>query len=307
LPLPKAGWPHRPAPGRGRGGGWNRSLNYSVQFTHFAARLQAAILRQNNGQKKGRNRWFHATRLVNEVGRGLASPWPCVYDMCKELETGVSNPESFIEEVTDEVRRDRLFAIFRKYGWIGIVLVLAIVGGTAYTEWDKARHQAEAVTFGDALMDALDEADPQARRAALIAAETVTDGDAEKLALQKLLLASDPQENREASLTALAAVIADQNVSPMYRDLAVLRQVILSGSDMEIGARRAALDPLAIPGRPFRTLALEQLAYLSVESGDIEAAITQLRSVSADQEAPAGLRQRASQMIVALGGESAQG
>ena len=30
----------------------------------------------------------------------------------------MSNPDSFIEEVTEEVRRDKLFALFRKYGWI---------------------------------------------------------------------------------------------------------------------------------------------------------------------------------------------
>ena len=39
----------------------------------------------------------------------------------------MSNPESFIEEVTEEVRRDRLFAAFRKYGWIGVLLVLLTV------------------------------------------------------------------------------------------------------------------------------------------------------------------------------------
>ena len=47
----------------------------------------------------------------------------------------MSNNESFIDEVTEEVRRDRLFAMFRKYGWIGVVLVLGVVGGAAYTDW----------------------------------------------------------------------------------------------------------------------------------------------------------------------------
>ncbi|TKA95741.1 hypothetical protein FAZ78_15205, partial [Cereibacter changlensis] len=69
--------------------------------------------------------------------------------------------------------------------------------------------------------------------------------------------------------------------------------------------RRALLDGIAAAGRPFRPLALEQMAYLSVEAGETEAAITQLRALTTDQEAPAGLRQRAQQMIVALGGETA--
>ena len=54
----------------------------------------------------------------------------------------MSNPDSFIDEVTEAVRRDRLFAMFRKYGWIGAVLVLGVVGGSAWIEWSKARAMA---------------------------------------------------------------------------------------------------------------------------------------------------------------------
>ncbi len=32
----------------------------------------------------------------------------------------MSSQDSFVDEVTDELRRDRLFAAFRKYGWIGV-------------------------------------------------------------------------------------------------------------------------------------------------------------------------------------------
>lgn len=219
----------------------------------------------------------------------------------------MSNPESFIEEVTEEVRRDRLFALFRKYGWIGVVLILCLVGGAAYNEWQKAKTKSEAQAFGETLLSALDQTTPADRRAALQGAGAAASGNPDQAALQQLLLASDPAEDRAAALAALEAVAADQSVSEIYRDLATLRRVILAGKDLDISVRRAALDPIAIPGRAFRTLALEQMAYLSVEAGEVDAAITQLRALSSDQEAPAGLRQRASQMIVALGGESAAG
>ncbi|QCO54506.1 hypothetical protein EOK75_00905 [Pseudorhodobacter turbinis] len=219
----------------------------------------------------------------------------------------MSNPESFIEEVTEEVRRDRLFAMFRKYGWIGAVLVILIVGGAAYTEWQKASRATESQAFGDTLLAALDQDTPEARRSALIAADLAAGDAPDKLALQKLLVASDTTGDKASILAALDAVIADTRLAPTYRDLATLRRVILAGTDMEVSARRAALDPLAIPGRPFRTLALEQLAYLMVETGDVEGAISQLQALSQDQEAPTGLRQRAAQMIAALGGETAEG
>lgn len=215
----------------------------------------------------------------------------------------MSNPESFIEEVTEEVRRDRLFAIFRKYGWIGVALVLLIVGGAAYNEWSKAKTRAEAQAFGDAVLSALDNETSEARQTALAAVPVSGD----RVAILNLLLASDPAQDRAGTLAALEKVATNDSLPQSYRDLAVLRRVIVAGDAVPAADRRASLDTIAAPGRPFRTLALEQLAYLSVETGDIEAALNTFRTLSTDQEAPAGLRQRAAQMIVALGGETREG
>ena len=51
---------------------------------------------------------------------------------------GLSNHDSFIDEVTEEVRRDRLFAAFRKYGWIGVLLV-----AVSYTHLDVYKRQPQ--------------------------------------------------------------------------------------------------------------------------------------------------------------------
>lgn len=210
----------------------------------------------------------------------------------------MSNPESFIDEVTEEVRRDRLFAIFRKYGWIGVVLVLGVVGGTAYNEWSKSQAAARAQAFGDNVLEALDVGGTQERRSAL----SSVPADGGQKAILDLLLASDPAENRAETLAALARLAADQSQPQSYRDLAVLRQTMIAGSEMSIADRRAALDPIAAPGRAFRPLALEQLAYLLIEDGKTDEAIAALRSLTTEQEAPAGLRRRAEQVIIALGG-----
>ncbi|MDP3959810.1 MAG: hypothetical protein Q8Q26_07065 [Pseudorhodobacter sp.] len=215
----------------------------------------------------------------------------------------MSNPESFIEEVTEEVRRDRLFAMFRKYGWIGVLLVVLIVGGAAVTEWRKASNRVAAQAFGDAVMVALEQGTAPERRAALAAVPASGD----RAAILNLMLASDPTDDRAGTLAALDQVAADATLPASYRDLAVLRRVVLSGTEMALAERRAALDPIAAPGRPFRPLALEQLAYLLVEAGDTAGAIAALQALSQDQEAPSGLRQRATQMIVALGFDAATG
>ena len=213
----------------------------------------------------------------------------------------MSNPESFIDEVTEEVRRDKLFGYFRRFGWIGIVVVLLIVGGAAYREYQIAAKQAESEVFGDAVLTALDQDDPAARSAALAAVQA----PGQRRALLGLLQSSDPETDKAATLAALASVADDATLPASYRDLAVLRRVIVAGSDLPVADRRALLDPIAAPGRPYRTLALEQLALLSVESGDAPAAITALEALRQDQEATPGLRRRAEQVIVALGGKPA--
>ncbi|MDT8856241.1 hypothetical protein RNZ50_14665 [Paracoccaceae bacterium Fryx2] len=215
----------------------------------------------------------------------------------------MSNPDSFINEVTEEVRRDRLFAMFRRYGWIAVLLVILIVGGAGFNEWQKANRQSQAQAFGDAVMGAMEAATPEARSSALAAVSAAGD----RAAVQNLLLASDPGTDRAGALVALDKVAADAALPVAYRDLAVLRRVLLAGADMPAADRRAALDAIAAPGRPFRPLALEQLAYLQAEAGDTAAAITALQALVVDQQAPSGLRQRASQMIVALGGEVTAG
>jgi hypothetical protein len=213
----------------------------------------------------------------------------------------VSNPDSFIEEVTEEVRRDRLFALFRRYGWIGLLVVLGIVGGAGWSEWRKAQDAARAEAFGDAVLDALDLGAPEERFAALQAVPA----DGAQVAIQQLLLASDPTTDRAATIAALDRLAKDSTQPASYRDLAVLRHVVLAGADLPVADRRAALDPIAAPGRPYRTMALEQMAYLLVEEGRTEDAIAALTALMSDQEAPGGLRTRAGEMIVALGGEVA--
>lgn len=210
----------------------------------------------------------------------------------------MSTPDSFVDEVTDAVRRDRLFAAFRKYGWIGVVVVLLIVGGAGYNEWQKSKADARAQGFGDGVMDALAKADPAERATALAALPA--DGD--QKALLELLKASNPSVDKAAALAALDALAADTARPQIYRDLAVLKRVAIAGTDEPLADRRAALQAIDVPGRAMRVLAEEQLAYLLLEEGKRDEALKALLGLVQDQEAPPGMRQRVGLAITALGG-----
>lgn len=211
----------------------------------------------------------------------------------------MSNSDSFIDEVSDELRRDRLYAAFRRYGWIGGVVILAIVGGTAFTQWQKSRDAARAEGFGDALMEALDTGSAEARREALAAVPAT----GTQLVIRDLIAASDPGEDKAATLAALDAVIADASQPPRWRDLAILRRVGVAGTDQPLAERRAALEPIAAAGRPYAALAAEQLAYLLLEEGKKDEARAALSALTSSEAAGQALRARAAQVVTALGGE----
>ena len=63
--------------------------------------------------------------------------------------------DSFIEEVSEEVRRDKLFKYLKKYLWIGIIAIFIIVCIVAYNEWKKNYEKINYQLNGDELTLAL--------------------------------------------------------------------------------------------------------------------------------------------------------
>jgi hypothetical protein len=214
----------------------------------------------------------------------------------------VSNPDSFIDEVSEELRRDRLFAAMRRYGWIAVVLVLAVVGGASWNEWSKARFASAAEGFGDGVLAAVESGTLPERRAALAALPTTTPGQA---AVVQFLLAGSEDMPRAEALAALAQIEADAGLPASYRQLATLKRVALAGADLPLPERRAAVTPLAAPGQPFGPLAREHLALLLLEEGDRDGARAAFEALLREPDLASGLRQRVSQMIVVLGGSLA--
>lgn len=216
----------------------------------------------------------------------------------------MSNPDSFIDEVTEEVRRDRLYGILRRWGWVAVVLVILVVGGTTWQQIAQARAVEAAQARGDALLAALEVSGPEARAEALAAVEI--DGPA--AAVAGLLTAAAQQEagDTAAAVATLEAVASDMRAEPIYRELARLKALLLN-PDLAPADRIEALAPLAQPGAPFRLVALEAQALAQVAGGQTQDALATLGALLEDAEVSGGLRDRASAMIVALGGDLGDG
>lgn len=214
----------------------------------------------------------------------------------------MSDTDSFIEEVNEEVRRDQLYGYLRRYGWIAALVILGIVGGTAWTEYRKASARADAEALGDAMLAALATEDRDARISAL---EGITADAAEQRAIVQFQLASQQAdaEDTTAAIATLDALAVEGDIAPIYRQIAQFKSLVLQTESTPAADRRQAFEAMAQPGSVMRLLAEEQLALIDVAEGDAEAAIARYQLILSDAEVSQDLQQRALQVIVALGGE----
>jgi hypothetical protein len=209
----------------------------------------------------------------------------------------MADTDSFINEVTEEVRRDRLFAMFRRWAWLAVLVVVAVVGGAAFYEYQRAQAEAEAEAFGDAIIGALDLSEPAARIAAL---DAIDPPDEEGDILLALLAAGEATEaaGQRAAAERLRRAAEGADLAVRYRHLALLKAHMLAPAEPD--EARLVLGGLAEPGAPYAALAEEQLALLDLAEGDLDAGLERLRRLEIAAEATPGLQQRAAQLMVAL-------
>ena len=214
----------------------------------------------------------------------------------------MSNTDSFIDEVTEEVRRDRTFAYIKRYGWIVGLAVVVVVGGAAWNEWTKAQEQAEAEAFGDSLLDASTAETPEQRADALgmiEAPDATASAIVAQMRAQQLVEAGDT----EGAITALNEVAADGELPRIYRDIAAFKALLIAPETQDTDARRVSLEALAAPGAPLRLLALEELAYLEEGASNRDVAIETLTRILNDAEVAPDQRQRVRDALTALGAD----
>ena len=203
--------------------------------------------------------------------------------------------DNFIDEVFDDLRRERLFRLFRRWGWVIGVIVLAIIGTAAFLEWREARAEAAAEQRGEAILSALEVQNPEERLAALSALPA----EGGEGAVAAFLLAAEQQGagDPQAAVATLSSLAANGDVVPLYRDLAALKAQMTLGAE----ADPAALEALAAPGAPFRLLAQEQLALVQLQSGQTDEAVATFQAILQDAEVSPAQGGRIGALMTALG------
>jgi len=214
----------------------------------------------------------------------------------------VSDSDSFINEVSEEVRRDRMFALWRKYGPYVIGAIVLIVGAAGVKAYLDAQERSAAMAAGAELIAASEgDLDQQAEAMAELAGTASHDG-ARLMAELRAAGAIAASGDAAAAADAYDDIAASPAADALLQDFARFRAVMLRGADMAPGAFADALSPIANGAGPFRLLALEARGIALVRAGDQAAGEDELRAAYSDEAAPQTLRQRIEVLMTAIGG-----
>lgn len=211
--------------------------------------------------------------------------------------------EAFLREVDENLRRDQMTGLAKKWGTAGAMLIgLFLMALAAFLWWRN--HQAEqAGKDGEQLVQVLGAAEvgsaaPNDQRLTDLA-QSPRDG---YRALAKLTQASLTEKNDPAGgAKAYQAIATDNGMPQAIRDLATVRAVALQFDSIPPADVVSRLKPLAIAGNPWFASAgeLTAMAYLKMNRKDLAGPL--FAAIARDKDAPVGVRGRAAGMATALG------
>jgi hypothetical protein len=210
------------------------------------------------------------------------------------------------DEIEEDLRAERAEKLFKKYGWLLIAAIVAIVAAAAgWQLWTRHKNQQDAAVAARyiAVQNALDQ--PNAAKPAQLDVLDKLAADAPEgyrtLARMRAAGLKADSGDVAGAVTLWNAVAADSNADPLLRDLASLRATERELDHGDAAQLEARLKPLAEPNNPWSGLAQEQLAVLDLRQGKVEDARKILQTLSTSLEAPPGLRARANALLVGLG------
>jgi hypothetical protein len=197
-------------------------------------------------------------------------------------------------EVDEEVRRERLQALWKRYGNLVLailILAVAAVGGwRGYQYWEAKKSAAAGAAYDAAV--ALDE-DGKGADAEAAFSSIANEGTQGYRTLARLRLAATmAQRDPKAAVAAYDAIAADASIGKVFQDLAGVRAGMLLVDSATLPELTKRLEPLAQAGGAFRHTARELLALAAVHASDRTAAKKWFDMVLGDAETPQGVRSR---------------
>ena len=212
--------------------------------------------------------------------------------------------EAFLREVDEELRRDELQSLWKRFGRLAIAVILLLLGSWGgWLYWQDRQTKAAGVE-GEQLSQALDDLQSGSVDSASVKlatlAESKQDGYRASAKLAQAGIAA--QKNDLAGAAALfSEVAADTALAKPWRDLALVRQTATEFDMIKPETVVARLRPLAVKGNPWFGSAGEMVAAAYLKMGKPELAGKIYADIGKDENVPETIRSRAVQMAGSLG------
>ena len=204
--------------------------------------------------------------------------------------------ESLFREVDEEVRREQLEKLWKRYGnWFMAFSLGIIVAVAGFKAWQYYQvKQAEAA--GEAYIKALNLYDAGKKEEAALRLADLASGSGKGVAtlarMQQAAIAAASGKRQEAA-RIYAEIAADKAIDRPLRDAARIRRAWLMVDEASEEDLRRMLAGLDVDGNPWRASAREILALAAWRAGRMQEMAGLLDRILNDAETPPGARERA--------------
>ena len=225
--------------------------------------------------------------------------------------------DNFIQEIEEDIRRDRQMALWQKYGRfavaVALVTIIAVAAVLFWRQYAARERLQDGLSYMAALELAGQQLDPAtgtpsasaAPDAAIAALRDLggkgSAGYAALARLQEAALLS--KSGKAADAAAIYQSLAnDSRTDKVFRDLALILLALQQIDNAEPNDLAARLAPLTASGNPWRYSALELTGLLAARAGDTAKAKDAYVTLSDDPGTPRQMRARAAEMLAVFGG-----
>lgn len=211
--------------------------------------------------------------------------------------------DSFVSEVDESLRQDRLLTLGKRYGPIlAVVFVVVVLGVAAWQGWRAYSLNAAREHSDDYIA-----AQELAREGNLDSAKAEFERLAETgphhfqiMARMEHAAVLQAQGDLEGALTEFDAA-AEAARDPVMRETAQLRAAYIAADTQDFAALQTRLQPLIESDGRISYLARELLAIEAWEAGNLDVARDTLENLTLAFDAPEAVRQRAQVALSVVG------
>ncbi len=211
-----------------------------------------------------------------------------------------TDDRGLLQEIEEDLQRQRLEALWKKLGPYVLALALGIVLVTAaVTGWRSYRTSDEQAKTS-ALIEAVNQGKAQGPDALASFAQKA--GSSTQALFARLHEAAALLEKgKRAEAVAIYDRLADdKNLDAVFRDLASLLAVQTEMDSGDPAKLAEKLQPLMAEDGAWRFLASEYAGYLALKTGDKEKAGNLFEKLVASPDAPKSVKARAEDMMIWL-------